>query len=40
MLILNKKDLETLLAMEDVVVAHRAYEKAIQEGKGQQIEIF
>jgi alanine dehydrogenase len=27
-------------AMEDVVVAHRAYEKAIQEGKGQQIEIF
>ena len=27
-------------AMEDVVVAHRAYEKAIRECKGQQIEIF
>ena len=26
-------------AMEDVVVAHRAYEKAIREGKGKQIEI-
>jgi len=27
-------------AMEDVVTAHRAYEKAIREGKGQRIEIF
>lgn len=27
-------------AMEDVVVAYRAYQKAIQEGKGQRIEIF
>jgi alanine dehydrogenase len=27
-------------AMEDVVVAHRAYEKANREGKGQRIEMF
>jgi len=27
-------------AMEDVVVAHRAYEKAIKEGKGQRVEMF
>ncbi|MEW6375476.1 MAG: ornithine cyclodeaminase family protein, partial [Thermodesulfobacteriota bacterium] len=27
-------------AMEDVVVAHRAYEKAIREGKGQRIELL
>ena len=26
-------------AMEDVVTAHRAYEKAIREGKGQRIEM-
>jgi hypothetical protein len=40
MLILNKKDLETLLTMEEVVVAHRAYEKANREGKGQRVEMF
>jgi alanine dehydrogenase len=27
-------------AMEDVVTAHRAYEKAIQEGRGQQVGMF
>jgi ornithine cyclodeaminase/alanine dehydrogenase-like protein (mu-crystallin family) len=27
-------------AMEDVVVAHRAYEKANREGKGQRVEMF
>jgi ornithine cyclodeaminase/alanine dehydrogenase-like protein (mu-crystallin family) len=27
-------------AMEDVVVAHKVYEKAIQENRGQRVEIF
>lgn len=50
--ILNKRDLEELLTIEkaldalekgfpeDLVVAHRVYQKAIQEGKGQRVKIF